>query len=119
MKENVQENELTDKGGRVTIKAYKLEIITLLAILGFIMIFLAVSSGGKYTFNGTDDLGSEKIAELTGRPVESFTPLIPQYTPPGGEVEATLFALQAAGGGIILGLIIGYWIGQRRTRQDP
>ena len=119
MKENLQENEQTVQGRRVSIRDYKLEIVTLLAVLGFIMLFIAVSSGGEHTFSGSDDLGSEKIAELTGRPVESFTPLIPQYTPPSGEVEATLFALQAAGGGIILGLIIGYWIGQRRTRQDP
>ncbi len=119
MKENGNKPGLSFQGGRGIIRDHKLEIITLLAVLGFILLFLMVSSDRDHTFSGSDDLGSEKIAELTGRPVESFTPLIPQYMPPSGEVEATLFALQAAGGGIILGLIIGYWIGQRRTRQDP
>ena len=94
---------------------YKLEIITVLAILGFIAVFLSVSSGGEHEFSGSDDVGSEKISELTGTPVESYHPLIPQYEPPSGEIEATLFALQCAFGALILGLIFGYWLGQRRS----
>ena len=66
-------------------------------------------------FAGSDNVGSAKIAELIGHPVESFTPLIPQYVPPIGEIEATLFALQAAFGGAILGLVFGYWLEQRKT----
>jgi len=97
------------------IRNYKLELITLVAVLVFIVVFLYVSVGGNHAFSGSDDVGSQKIAELTGHPLESFTPLIPQYEPPSGEVEATLFALQAAFGGIILGLVFGYWLGQRKT----
>ena len=93
---------------------YKLEILTVIAILGFIAVFLSVSSGGSHEFSGSDDVGSQKISELTGQPVESFKPLIPQYEPPSGEIEATLFALQCAFGALVLGLIFGYWIGQRR-----
>jgi cobalt/nickel transport protein len=92
----------------------RLEIITLVAALAFIAIFLVVSSGGTHEFSGSDDVGSQKIAELTGQPVESYQPLIPQYEPPSGEIEATLFALQAAFGGIVLGLVFGYWIGQKK-----
>lgn len=66
---------------------YKLEILTVIAILGFIAVFLAVSSGGGHEFSGSDDVGSDKISELTGQPVESFKPLIPQYEPPSGEIE--------------------------------
>jgi cobalt/nickel transport protein len=94
---------------------YKLELITVVAILVFIMTFLFISSSGNHEFSGSDDVGSEKIAELTGNPVESYSPLIPQYEPPSGEIEATLFALQAAVGGLILGIVFGFWLGQRKS----
>ena len=97
------------------IKNYKLELITVIAVLAFVVIFLLVSAGGSHEFSGSDDVGSQKIAELTGHPVESFTPLIPQYVPPSGEIESTLFALQAAFGGLVLGLVFGYWLGQRKS----
>ena len=94
---------------------YKLELITGFVILGFIVVFLSVSSGGNYEFSGSDDAGSQKISELTGTPVESYQPLIPQYEPPSGEIEATLFALQCALGALVLGFIFGYWIGQKKS----
>lgn len=95
-------------------KNYTLELITLIAVLVFIAVFLYVSAGGNYAFRGSDDIGSEKISELAGHPLDSFKPLIPQYEPPSSEIEATLFALEAAFGGIILGLVFGYWLGQRK-----
>ena len=98
----------------IMIQNHKLELITLAAIMVFVGIFLIVSSNGTHTFSGSDDVGSEKVAELTGRPADSFKPLIPQYEPPSGEIEATLFALQAAFGGLVVGLIFGYWLGQKR-----
>jgi len=94
---------------------YKLELITVIAILAFVVIFLSVSTSGNHEFSGSDDVGSEKIAELTGHSVESFKPLIPQYEPPSGEIESSLFALQAAFGGLVLGLVFGYWLGQKKT----
>lgn len=98
------------------IRKYTLEIITVIAILGFVAVFLAVSSGGSHEFSGSDDVGSQKISELTGKPVDSYKPLIPQYEPPSGEIEATLFALQCAFGALVLGIIFGYWLGQRKTQ---
>jgi len=92
----------------------KLEILTLIGLFTFVVLFLVISGQAGHEFSGSDDVGSEKIAELTGKPVESFTPLIPQYKPPSGEIEATLFALQAAFGGIVVGLVIGYWLGQKK-----
>jgi cobalt/nickel transport protein len=92
----------------------RLEILTLVGLFAFVILFLIVSSQSGHEFSGSDDVGSEKIAELTGRPVDSFQPLIPQYEPPSGEIEATLFALQATFGGVIVGLVIGYWYGQKR-----
>lgn len=92
----------------------KLEILTLVGLFAFVILFLIVSSQSGHEFSGSDDVGSEKIAELTGRPVESFKPLIPQYIPPSGEIESSLFALQATFGGVVVGLVIGYWYGQKR-----
>jgi len=92
----------------------KLEILTLVGLLVFVVLFLVVSGQGGHSFSGSDDVGSEKISQLTGRPIESFQPIIPQYVPPSGEIEATLFALQATFGGVIVGLVIGYWYGQKR-----
>jgi len=97
------------------IRKYALEIITVVAVILFIAVFLYVSAGGTHEFSGSDDVGSQKIAELTGHPVESFTPVIPQYVPPSGEIESTLFALQASFGGLVLGLVFGFWLGQRKT----
>jgi len=98
------------------IQNYKLELITVVAVLAFVVLFLMVSAGGSHEFSGSDDVGSQKIAELTGHPVESFSPVIPQYEPPSGEIESTLFALQASFGGLVLGLVFGYWFGQRNPR---
>lgn len=106
----------------MSLKNRALEIITLVAVLAFVGIFLAVSAGGTHEFSGSDDVGSQKVSELTGQPVEEIHPLVPQYEPPSGEIEATLFALQAAFGALVLGLIFGYWLGQRKQApivSDP
>ena len=98
---------------------YTLELLTGLSILGFCALFMytsATMSGAE--FAGSDNVGSGLIAELSGKSQESFTPLIPQWEPPSGEIEACLFALQAAVGGILVGGVFGYWLGQAR-RKDP
>lgn len=97
------------------IRKYLLELVTLAVILVFVGLFLMVSAGGTHAFSGSDDVGSQKIAELTGVSTDSIKPLIPQYEPPSGEVESTLFALQAAFGGLLLGLVFGYWLGQKKS----
>jgi cobalt/nickel transport protein len=92
---------------------YTLEILTGIAIVAFCALFLytsATMSGAE--FAGSDNVGSGLIAKLSGIPVEKFTPLIPQWQPPSGEIEASLFALQAAVGGILVGGVFGFWIGQ-------
>ena len=57
---------------------------------------------------------SALIANLSGIPEENFVPLIPQWEPPSGEIEACLFALQAAAGGFLVGGVFGYWLGQNK-----
>ena len=93
----------------------KLEVLTLVTLIAFVGLFIITSAGGTHEFTGSDDVGSDMIANLTGHSVDSFTPLIPQYVPPSGEIESTLFAIQATFGGLVVGLVLGYWLGQRRS----
>jgi cobalt/nickel transport protein len=95
---------------------YTLEILTVIAIVAFCAVFLYTSSTmSGAEFAGSDNVGSGLIAKLSGTPVENFQPLIPQWIPPSGEIEACLFALQAAVGGIFVGGVFGYWIGQKKN----
>ena len=94
---------------------YTLEVLTIIAIVVFSVMFLYSSSyvrGAK--FAGSDTAGSQGIAELSGTPVENFQPLIPQWKPPSTEIESTLFALQAAIGGILVGVVFGFWISSHK-----
>jgi cobalt/nickel transport protein len=98
---------------------YLLEILSVIAILVFCGLFLYTSStmtGAE--FAGSDNVGSGLIAELSGKPLDSFKPLIPQYEPPSVEIESCLFALQAALGGIFVGGVFGYWLGQKKSLTE-
>lgn len=99
-------------------KNYMLEILTVVSLVGFCLLFLYTSSTMQGAeFAGSDNVGSGLIAELSGRDTESFSPLIPQWEPPSGEIESCLFALQAAFGGILIGGVFGYWLGQKRKED--
>jgi len=94
---------------------YTLEILSGIAILAFCALFLYTSSTmSGAEFAGSDNVGSGLIAILSGSPLENFQPLIPQWVPPSGEIESCLFALQAAVGGILVGGVFGYWMGQKK-----
>ncbi len=97
-------------------KNYNLEILAIVAVIGFCAAFLFTSSmmqGAE--FGGSDNMGSNLIAQLTGKDIESFSPLIPLWKPPSGEIEACLFAFQAALGGLVVGGVFGFWLGQKKT----
>ena len=94
---------------------YRLELLAILAVLGFCTLFLYTSSiMNEAEFAGSDTVGSSQIAELTGKAEEEFQPIIRQWVPPSGEIESALFALQAAIGGIMVGWVFGYWKGQKK-----
>ena len=98
---------------------YKLEILTLISIGIFCGLFLYTSSTmSGAEFAGSDNVGSGLIAELSGTPLENFHPLIWQWVPPSGEIESALFALQAAVGGILVGGVFGYWMGQKKKTES-
>jgi cobalt/nickel transport protein len=97
---------------------YTLEILAGITIIIFCAMFLytsATMSGAE--FAGSDNAGSAYIAKLSGIPLENFKPLIPQWEPPSGEIESCLFALQAAIGGILVGGVFGYWMGQKKKTE--
>ena len=100
-------------------RRYLLEILTVISILAFCILFLYTSSTMKGAeFAGSDNVGSGLVSEISGKPAESFTPLIPQWEPPSGEIEACLFALQAALGGIFVGGVFGFWLGQKKSLTE-
>jgi cobalt/nickel transport protein len=91
-----------------------LEVLTIITILAFCAVFLYTSSTrGNAEFAGSDTVGAGAIADLSGTSPDTFQPLIPQWKPPSSEIEACLFALQAAVGGILVGGVFGYWLGQK------
>ena len=94
---------------------YNLEILAMIAIVTLCILFLYISITTKNTgFVGTDDIAAAKISGSSGNSSEEIQPLIPQWVPPSAEIESTLFGLQAAIGGMLIGGVFGYWIGQKR-----
>ncbi len=64
-------------------------------------------------FGGADDAASGIIEQVRPGTQPWFHPL---WTPPSGEIESLLFALQAALGAGVIGYVIGYKRGERRSR---
>jgi cobalt/nickel transport protein len=94
---------------------YSLEFLAVFVLLGFCALFLYTSSTmNNAEYAGSDTAGSQLIRELSGNPPGDLQPIIPQWKPPSAEIESGLFALQAAVGGILVGGVFGYWIGQQK-----
>ncbi|WFN35623.1 energy-coupling factor ABC transporter substrate-binding protein [Methanogenium sp. S4BF] len=99
---------------------YLFEIITLIAIILFTGAFLytdtMVQASGEEGWGGTDGVGSGMV-EATG-----YEPWIDNsdytFTPPSGEIESCLFALQAVFGGLLIGWIFGSWATERRMKKN-
>ena len=85
----------------------KLELITLGVLAVFIAAFAYVSSTGNHEWGGADGQAEEVISDLTGGTYQPWFQSI--YTPPSGEIESLLFALQAAIGSLIVGYFLGYY----------
>lgn len=97
------------------VRKYNLEILAVTAIAAVCILFLYTSSTTKNDgFAGTDDIVAAKISGTSDSVSKEIQPLIPQWIPPSAEIESTLFALQAAVGGMFIGGVFGYWLGQKR-----
>jgi cobalt/nickel transport protein len=101
--------------GKLMAHNYNLEILAVIAIAALCIVFLYTSSTTKNDgYVGTDDIAAAKISRSSGNASEEIQPLIPQWVPPSAEIESTLFGLQAAIGGMFIGGVFGYWLGQKR-----
>ena len=99
------------------LRRFRLEILAIIAVVAYCAIFLYTSSVmNTAQFSGSDTIGSNLIATLSGKTIEDYHPLIGQWVPPSSEIESALFALQAAIGGILVGWVFGYWKGQKKSR---
>lgn len=86
--------------------------IVLLAV-ALVVLPLVVARGAE--FGGADAEAEEAIAEIQPDYVRWFSPL---WLPPSGEVESTLFTLQAASGAALIAYIFGYRRGRQRARGE-
>lgn len=85
----------------------KLEVITAGLILLFIAAFAYISSSQNHEWGGADGQAEDVISKLSGGTYRPWFESI--YTPPSGEIESLLFALQAAIGSFIIGYFLGYY----------
>ena len=100
---------------------YKFEIITVVAIIIFIGVFLytdtLVQATGEEGWGGSDGAGSEMLE------AQGYEPWIDNsdytFTPPSGEIESCLFALQAVFGGLLIGWVFGSWYTERKLKKNP
>ncbi|MBP2132760.1 cobalt/nickel transport protein [Methanomicrobium sp. W14] len=99
---------------------YKIEILTLVAVIIFIAMFAylnaQMSAEGVEGWAGSDDVGSEMIESLGYHPWIDNSDYT--FVPPSGEIESCLFALQAAFGGLLIGYVFGAWGAERRLKKN-
>ncbi|MDV2481504.1 energy-coupling factor ABC transporter substrate-binding protein [Methanoculleus sp. Wushi-C6] len=93
---------------------YGLEIAVVLIIVVFAAVFLlqdaAIRASGEEAWGGADGAAADLIEASGYEPWAE-----PFWEPPSGEVESLLFALQAAIGAVVIGYVLGYWQGSRKT----
>ena len=94
----------------------RLEHITISVLVLFFAAFAYISSTGNHEWGGADDKPEAVIDDLTGGSYHPWAQSI--WTPPSGEIESLLFALQAAFGSIIIGYFIGYYRGLAKGRIE-
>ncbi|MFA6372707.1 MAG: energy-coupling factor ABC transporter substrate-binding protein [Methanothrix sp.] len=93
-----------------------LELLTLGVIVLFIAAFAYVSSTQNHEWGGADGQAEDVISHLTGG---TYIPWFQSfYTPPSGEIESLLFALQAAIGSLIIGYFLGYYRALAKVKAD-
>ena len=92
-------------------KATKIALIVLVILLAVVPLFLNPTS----EFGGADGAANDTILEIAPDTHPWFEPL---WSPPSGEVESLLFALQAALGAAFIGYTFGYFRGRRQPSPD-
>lgn len=84
-------------------------LLAIVVLLAVVPLFLHPGA----EFGGADDAASGIIEEVRPGTEPWFHPI---WTPPSGEIESLLFALQAALGAGVIGYVIGLKRGERKPR---
>jgi cobalt/nickel transport protein len=86
-------------------------LLVIVVLLAIIPLFLHPTS----EFGGADGAAAEIIVEVAPGTEPWFEPI---WSPPGGETESLLFALQAALGAGFIGYYFGLKRGEKRTQPE-
>jgi cobalt/nickel transport protein len=86
-------------------------LLAIVVLLAIIPLFLHPTS----EFGGADGAAEEVIAEVAPGTEPWFEPI---WSPPGGETESLLFALQAALGAGFVGYYFGLKKGEKRAKRE-
>lgn len=85
-----------------------------LLILVIVIAVIPLVFQSKAKFTGTDDKAKDAITDIKKDYKPWFNSI---WTPPSGEIESLLFAVQAGIGSLVIGYYIGYVQG-RKKRED-
>lgn len=93
-------------------KRYGLTVIVIGVVAIILVSIMPLFMIRDSEFNGADGLGAETIETIA----PDYDPgwATNWWSPPGGETESALFALQAAIGGILIGYFFGYFHGKKK-----
>ena len=86
--------------------------ILLVLVVGLAIVPLFLHPGSE--FGGADGMAEQAITEVRPEAKPWFSPI---WSPPGGETESLLFALQAALGAGLIGFYFGLKRGEYKTQQ--
>jgi cobalt/nickel transport protein len=92
---------------------FKVNIILLIIVVAITLVPFVLQRQGE--FLGTDDKAEKTITEIKPGYKPWFESI---WTPPSGEIESLLFAVQAGIGCFIIGYYIGYVRGRKKKEED-
>lgn len=91
---------------------YKKNLILISVVVALAVIPLFIAKNAE--FSGADNQAEKAINEIDANYKPWFSPI---WTPPSGEIESLLFALQAAIGAGVVGYGIGFLRGKSKKQE--
>jgi cobalt/nickel transport protein len=93
---------------------------TMVKVLPWVVLVIALAIVPLFTarnalFSGVDEQAEKAITEINPSYKPWFSPV---WEPPSSEIEAFLFAIQAAIGAGFVGYYVGYARGRRKRRME-